>query len=238
MCSGTPECTGTGPRKLILVTGGRTRSRRALPSRRFWRIVSYGSGAGRARGVLKAWIAWERFSNWIWPSIPIPDAPYGLLRFRIVRFSGVSFTLPDGTQLIPGDLVAELHCDNTAILNLVNRAEVNRYVACRRDLQALANWLSRNHAGSQIKACYGVTILWWAAVRLGFLVRMRQSRARNWFERLFMTGLLLVYSTDTSGWLLRGNTLERFPQEVWLSSAQMQILYSQGPSKLGTRQTA
>jgi hypothetical protein len=206
--------------------------RNAIRKRRFWRIIACGSGLGQAHGFLRAWSAWERLSNRLWPAQPILHAPYGLFRVRPIRYRGAPLSLPDDTVVSSGDLVGELHCDNAAIVNLIARGGINRYRACRRDLEGLARWLLEDQAGSPIKAFYGITMLRWAAARLGFAVRERRRPTRNRFDRIFMAGLLLIYSTDGPQRASRGRTLDYYPHEVWLSRAELMRRYAPSPVEL------
>ncbi len=184
---------------------------------------------GQARGVLKAWILWERLSRRLWPTRPIPHAAYEMLRFRVVRYRGPGLVLRDGTAIHAGDIVGELHCDNPAIADHIRQGRINHYRACRCDLRNLANWTIQSREALPIKAFYGVTMVWWAAARLGFEVHDRKGIVRNRFDRIYMTGLLLVYSNDRAIADCRGNTLSGRPREVWLSRAELIRCYGEKP---------
>jgi hypothetical protein len=113
--------------------------------------------------------------------------------------------------------VCELHCDNDAILNF-SRQSSSIYAAGRGELIAIANWVRQSESG--VKAIFGVTLLGAAAARLGFYrraMRPRGARAR----RLFMNGLLALYSIDGVARLKRGGTLSAWPQEIWMSHAEL-----------------
>ena len=199
--------------------------RNSIRHRSLWRIIGHRSGGGDAHGVLRAWIAWERFSNWLWATEPVPGAPYGLLKVRLVHHRGQPIYLPDETVISSGDLIGELHCDNAAIAALIRGGKINRYAACRRDLQSLAHWLIETEEATPIKALYGVTMLWWAGARLGFSVRRRHRGLRDRLDRIFMAGLLLVYSTEGSNRANQGKTLDSYPREVWISRAELTKRY-------------
>jgi hypothetical protein len=196
--------------------------------RPLWRIISHRSGAGKAHGVLRAWIGWENFSNYLWPTYRVAGAPYGLLRMKLIRYRGRQIRLPDETTISWGDPLVELHCDNAGIVKLIRRGEINRYRACRQELAALARWVQT--ADAPVKALFGVTMLWWAAKRLGFSVRERHGRLRNALDRIFMAGLLLIYSTDGPNRAARGQTLDRYPHEVWISRDELIRRYAAAPA--------
>ncbi len=191
-----------------------------------WRLIAGRSGRGRPGGLLVAWTLWERCANRIWPSRSIPGAPFGLLRFRPMRYCGNPLLLPDGALIVPGDLVGELHCNNTALATLIEFREISRLRACRADLNSLGRWLGQSGELPTLKAFYGVTLLWWAAARLGFNVRERQAPLRNWFDWIFMGGLLLIYAADGATRAKLGTTLSRTPREVWISRKELSRGYA------------
>ena len=195
-------------------------------------MLGHGSGMGQARGVLKAWILWERFSNRLWPMRPIPHAKYELLRFRLVRYRGPEVVLRDGTSIHAGDVVGEIHCDNPAMSDHIRQGRMNHYRACRCDLKNLANWSVQAREALPVKAFYGVTMVWWAAARLGFEVHERKRVLRNRFDRIYMAGLLLVYSNDRAVADCRGSTLSGRPREVWLSRAELIRRYAETPLEM------
>src|SRR5690349_8976487 len=53
-----------------------------------WRLIAGGSRPGEAHGLLRAWVCWEQLARVLWPLCEIPEAPYGLLCLRIVRYRG------------------------------------------------------------------------------------------------------------------------------------------------------
>lgn len=202
---------------------------RAQPNRRrWWSALSRGCRHGQARGLMTAWLQWERISRQFWPLQSIAAAPHGLLRIAPKRYRGPRLRLPDGDTLERGDWIAELHCENFAIVACVNRRLINRYRACREDLAALAKWLNETPEGARIKGVCGVTLLWPAARRLGFVVVERSGWLRNRLDRIYMGGLLLIYSSDGPSRAQLGRTLDRHPQMVWFS--RNDLIRSYAPS--------
>lgn len=159
---------------------------------------------------------WEHFADYWWPKTPIPGAPYGLLKIRPKRYRGIPITLPDGTVIAKGDPIAVLHCDNSLFVTLAAHGQ-NRGRACRLDLQSLARWTQEGDSCPPFKALFGITMIWWAAARVGFVVREPPPTIRNRLDGIFMGGMLLAYSTDGSDRVGRGTALDRCPREIWLS---------------------
>ena len=123
-------------------------------------------------------------------------------------------------MVAPGALLCEMHCDNRAIFELVNRRG-NPFTACRADLISLANWMAQDQLGRQIEALYGCTILTAAAQRLGFMVRERPITLRGRLEKFFFKGLLLVYNQEGLVRIQHGSTTDIYPADIWLSRREM-----------------
>lgn len=190
------------------------------PAGLLWKVMAHGTEPGRPHGLLLAWPRWEHFAQSMWPTQSIPGAPHGLLRVRLMPYQGEKVTLPDGTEIDPGMTVAELHCNNQAILELV-RNHGNPYRAVREDLRSLARWISRPGFDLNVQACFGVTLLANAAARIGFSVRERPVTLRLRLDRMFMTGLLLLYTVGGLARIGKGTTARSYPQEVWLSRREL-----------------
>ena len=184
----------------------------------FWEIVACGARPGGPGGLLSGWWLWERIARRLWPTFVAPGSPCGVFRIRVNRYRGKPINLPDSTHIDRGAMICEVHCDNEALLSL-SRQNSDIYVAGRRDLAAIANWVT--HSGISIEAIYGVTLLGAAAARIGFHRRAMPSRRRARADRLFMNGLLAIYSRDGVARLKRGGTLKALPQEIWMSRAEL-----------------
>jgi hypothetical protein len=197
-----------------------------------WHLLAHGSASGDPHGLLVVWPLWEHLSHRMWPLLPIPGAPYGMLKLRFTHHRGARIVLADGTEIRRGALVGELHCDNLAILNGV-RAGLNPYRAARNDLRALAAWLAAADPDREVAALFGVTLLGIAAARLGFCVQSEHGGIRARLDRWFMTGLLVIYTTDGLHHLDHGSTIGSGPQEVWLSRSELFRRYRRpGPSEI------
>jgi hypothetical protein len=116
--------------------------------------------------------------------------------------------------------VAELHCNNRAILQLV-RLRGNPFAACRQDLRNLSNWIEHDDFGRQIHALYGRTILTSAASRLGFAIREKPVTLRRRLEKFFFKGLLLLYNQQGFTRILHGSTAQAYPADIWLSRREL-----------------
>ncbi len=183
------------------------------------RLIGSRTQPGHPRGLMRAWPAWERIAQTLWPPSGIPGSRYGLLRMRLGTYTGEPFTLPDGVRIERNARVIELHCDNRQFVRLIAGEGLNPYRACREDLASLANWIESN--AIEVEAAFGRTILRAGAARLGFA--RRELPATLWLrlERFFMIGLLLIYTESGLDHLTRGSTVWSYPKEFWISRKQL-----------------
>ncbi|WP_052891029.1 MFS transporter [Thermogemmatispora carboxidivorans] len=185
--------------------------------------------AGEARGIMRFWTFWEKLTLALLGIEPVPAAPYGLFQARLTRYRGRSpLVLPDGTRIDRGDRLVELHFANRRLRDAALQSspwELLRLM--RADLRALAAWL-QTPACVEVRAVYGVTLLGQAAPRLGFSLRERPRNLWGRADRIFMTGLLLLYHPQGRARLARGTTYGRYPKEVWMSRVELLRRYG-GP---------
>lgn len=195
-------------------------------SMRLLRWLAYGGG-GHARGVLRVWPLWERIARRIWPTTPLPNTVYGSFDIHLRHHHGAEVLLADGTRVQPGDHIVEIHMNNRVVADLIGERYWNLAPTMRADLRVLADWLTAPDFPPDVKAIYGLTLVR-GAIWLGFTLRERPVNLLAWFDRLFMTGLLALYAADGKGRLVRGTTFGSYPQEIWLSRAELMRRYGPG----------
>jgi YkoP domain len=185
-----------------------------------WKVVAHGTKPGDPHGLLALWPRWEHFALAMWPTRPIPGSSHGILRVRFAPYQGESLTLPDGTEIRPGMIVGELHCNNQVMLDMAGH-RTNVYRAAREDLHCLAHWIAQPGFDVNVQAFFGVTLIAMAAARLGFNVRALPHTLRRRLDRMFMTGLLVLYTPGGLSRVDKGTTVRSYPQEVWLSRREL-----------------
>lgn len=170
------------------------------------------------------------------PKTPIPGAPHGLLHVYLGRYSGKPITLPDGTHIERGAMVAHLHFDNQRVSAAARDADV--FALARMiidDMRALAAWMAQPGDMESMQALFGVSLIGRAAPRLGFTIRERPVTFGARLDRFFMDGLLALYNPAGVSRLGRGGSYSHYPVEIWMSRAELLRRYGpHAPAPAGT----
>jgi len=192
------------------------------------RVISWlvrDSGGGRARGLLRVWPLWEGLAHRLWPTMDIPGARHGLLSLHFTRYRGRTFVLPDGAMMRHGDPICELHMNNHAFLRALGEASgAERWAIVpifRDDLRSLAAWIRSDRPPPRIKAIVGRTVLGRGAVRLGFTMRPRGGSLLSLFDRLFLDGLLILYTPEGQERMRIGKTVRDDSADAWMSITEL-----------------
>ena len=192
---------------------------------RGWRLIAAGSGSGTARRLLRIWAWYERLDLRLWPNLPIPGAPWGVLQVTLVHYRGEELRFPDGTEVRDGDLLCRLHISNPILMRVVPAGIWQVQSAMAGDLRALAASIDAGNLPREVRAVFGNTILARAGTRLGFTIRRRPRTVGAFLRRAYLQGLLALYCPQGVERLAHKQTGASWPDEVWMSRAELMRRY-------------
>lgn len=183
------------------------------------------SGSGHPRRLLRFWPFWEAVSRRVWPVCELPTGTDSMIALHFTRHHGKPVRLNDGTAVHSGDGLAEIHFNNHLLAETMTEgtefAAWSGMTMFRRDLQTIAQWMQQPDFPHRVRAVYGISLFAPACARFGMTVRSRPRGIHAWFDRLFLHGLLILYSSGGAGRLSYGSSRGMYPAEVWLSSQEL-----------------
>ena len=101
------------------------------------------------------------------------------------------------------------------------------YLISQGKLHPIGAWLSAlagSWCGISLSYAIGRTLGLGVVHRFGKYLHITQERLDTihaWFDRLFMTGLLVLYNENGLGRLMQGATYGAYPQEIWMSRGEL-----------------
>jgi hypothetical protein len=145
----------------------------------------------------------------------IPNSKNNFMYINPYQYKRKTITLKDGTVIAKGDLVAEIHIDNSSIKRL-NTGYANLFKLLNGELKALKeSYDTEPYSG--IKAIYGITVFYDIARRQGFTVVEMDNKIVRFFGSLWENILRLLFKNGNK------KTRKKFiySKECWLSKNQI-----------------
>lgn len=124
--------------------------------------------------TVKVWLLYEGLVHKVLRLNTIKGYTTPFFHYRLVKHTGKSIHLNDGNVVNKGDLVAELHFDNTQLSSIAFQSKSMLTTALRliketeRNLPLLAHEICSHPQKNDIKAVMGITMINRGADRLGF----------------------------------------------------------------------
>ncbi len=180
------------------------------------------------------------FLLWLWPLIdkiiskllninPLRGDEGGILGIELRWHKGQPVQLDDGTIIMPGDTLIELHLNGNWFLNnRPKQADSTREQrwkvssAVISDLAYLAKQIAGEKLHNKIKALHGSTLLYLPAQRLGFDIRERPQGFHRFLTTFYLSGLSQVYYFGERSVKTRTPPILK---EVWMSRSKLLALY-------------
>lgn len=156
------------------------------------------------RAIYTLWRRWERFNTGTLMGLePVVAGRPSIFRIRRSFYRASPVRLADGSQLNPGDPIADLHFVTDALLgaHAVTRGPVQlaAYLArlAEDSLHVLADFVTQTEAYRDVVAVHGITIIHRGARRLGFTVWDLPPGFRRSFLSLYLRAFLSTMHPET-----------------------------------------
>ncbi|MGF7060313.1 YkoP family protein [Brassicibacter mesophilus] len=146
----------------------------------------------------------------------IPNSTKKMIYINPHTYKDEDLKLADGTIIIKGDQVAELHIDNLKVGKIKNDLST-LYSILEEELYDLSQAISNIDKYRDIKAYYGVTLLYPIASRKGFTIIEIRDKSKKIFIRIWENILKLSYGKSKA----KTNKGFRIPKECWISKSQV-----------------
>ena len=152
------------------------------------------------------------FNNWK----PIPNSDQKVFLIDIHKYKGKEYLLKDNTVIKKGDLVAELHVNNTHVIDLDN-SMANLYNLIDCELKLIAKALNKEY--KDIKAFYCETVLYALISRKGFQTFKLTNSPITKLKGFWYRTLKDTFSSS------RKPGKKRLPRKCFISAEKLKQMY-------------
>lgn len=163
-------------------------------------------------------LLFEKFESFIvkknnWPYILYSENK--LMYIHLYKYKGKTIKLNDGIIIKNGDTIGELHIDNIKVKDVDNEFNnvANLFL---KELHALKNAILHGEY-TDMKAIYGVTLLYPIAKRYGFTIISFDTSFKKIFLRAWDNILRVAFRKNK----LKSRNKFREPKQCWLSREQI-----------------
>lgn len=152
-----------------------------------------------------------RMNKWTY----IPNSKNNMMYFNIYPYKGKSVALNDGTQIISGDIIGEIHIDNIKV-KTVDTQYNNMMKIFFDELYALkVAFLEGKYP--EVKAIYGMSVLHPLVKRKGFTIISIDNSLKKLFITIWENILRIIFRQNK----LKGRKKLREPKQCWFSRNQI-----------------
>lgn len=152
--------------------------------------------------------------------------PGNLFRLNVRHYNGPVVKMHDGTMILPGELVGELHLVNRELFRIQQdcsnqvKATMKIKKELKQSLNRLAARVARQEIAQGVKAFYGITVFHQGARLLGFEVKEFRPGFWRFCYWLGQMTLLILYHPAGVKRLRQGHH-SLTPKVIWLSQATL-----------------
>lgn len=154
------------------------------------------------RIIVSAWLLWEHAFHLLFRLKQVGDDETPAFHYRVTKYSGEERQFTDGSTLVKGDPIAELHFDNRMLSGIAAGSKSPLATGIRmlreveRALPKLADQIIRDPDAQEVKAVYGVTMVHRGADRLGFEIFQLPEGLFAKSTRIYLKLLLKVLTNS------------------------------------------
>ncbi|MCF8010217.1 MAG: hypothetical protein K9L17_03960 [Clostridiales bacterium] len=165
-------------------------------------------------------LPWEKFFSFIKRTHPVHSDACGIILVGYHKYRGKPFTLPDGTEIMPGSKVGEIHLANLKLKHISEHKKSTEWSmlhVLKNELYLLAKEIEENTELTPVTGIYSITVASAGAKRLGFHVRKLPRNPVNSFIASWEYLLARTYALPFAR-----TRIHRELTEVWISRKQLQ----------------
>jgi peptidoglycan/xylan/chitin deacetylase (PgdA/CDA1 family) len=195
------------------------------------------------RLMFRLWKKWERTLHRLLRLESVYGERHSIFRIRRRRYYGPPLTLPDGVILKKGDLVGELHLNNEMMIAALERAKSPVQLAAalvkeaRQSMPVLSRFVMETEKYRDIKAVYGITMIYRGADPLGFMICDIKESLFGKVATLYLRMYMSVMHPKGKGRLKERRAL-LVPKRVVMSRAMLLEKYGEDEPDTGAHSSA
>lgn len=154
------------------------------------------------RTLISGWLLWEHAFHILFRLKQVGEEETPAFHYRVTIYNGEERHFTDGSKLVKGDSIAELHFDNRMLSGIAAQSKspvatgIRMLREVERALPVLADQLVNDPTAQNIKAVFGVTMIHRGADRLGFEIFQLPEGLFAKSTRIYLK-LLLKVLTNT-----------------------------------------
>lgn len=187
--------------------------------------------------AFRLWKKWESLVHRMLKLEPVyTEQGTSMFRIRVRKYRGRPLLMDNGQWLRWGDQIGELHFNNSFMVQALQQSKTSLQLAAilirtaRQSFPILRDFIRQNQKYHNIKAVYGITMIYRGADPLGFQV---VPLTDNLFTKLATLYLRLYLSVMHPGGFqrLRQNKEKLVPRRVLMSKEALMHREQTGPQK-------
>lgn len=174
---------------------------------------------------------WEKLILWILKIRPF-DQENPFLQYRIRKYRGENLTFSNESMISKDDLIVELHLNNEQLMEMAanSRSDIQLAIKIVRGVEQLLPKIAmmiKEKTGQEVKALYGITMIYRGSEQLGFHVISMPKGVFSFFTHIYLRCLLSVLHVQGNKRLQKKREI-LVPKIIVMPVNQLNQRYQQG----------